>query len=180
MEYVIEVGDNMNRNPKFGPTGEQLRGRWTASHVAAIEAHSAIKAISSIPIINGICLGIDREKRLGRRFDPLRETAEGKAIWARVQPLLDQYNEIFDQGMKPWDQAVFPQLDDNDVKTWFYWMRRLLDAKQAFLQSDRFPTMDEIKKYPGGVRKNFWSNSQEAGADALYYVVEATEKTAKT
>lgn len=153
--FVAEVASARNNSLHHGATGQLLRGRWTASHVARNSMHAALAAISEIPVIPGIRIVIDCENRVCRLEDPLGTTDEGRAIWKQVKTVLDHYKGMLGpDGMQPMETKVYPNATDDELKNWLYWLRREVDAGYVeFLPAlstvKELPPLDKIRALPG-------------------------------
>jgi hypothetical protein len=151
VEITIEVCGPNNERAKFIPTSEMLRGRWRALAIARFDTHSFLKQLMSrVSEIPGICLAIDVEKAIGRRFDPLKETAEGRKIWKDVESILKEFESNIG-AMRPWPEARYERMGPDQIKSWLYYMRRMIDGKKAVYAfgSQELPTIQQIAELPG-------------------------------
>ena len=51
----------------------------------------------------------------------------------------------------PMEEQVFQDLDENGLKTWCFWGRRLLDENSCNVLEGEVPTIEQIKKMPGKI-----------------------------
>jgi hypothetical protein len=159
-EIIIEIAAPLNRQVRFGPTGETLRGHWSHAVTGGRSVHESISQLHSVaPEIPGIYLSLDVHARVAKRYDPLRDTEEGRQLWAKIDDVLKRFPEALGQ-MQPWDAAVYTELDDNQVKTWLYEMRKLVDDGLARVVPGSMPMPDRerIRTLPGGRQAEFWGS----------------------
>lgn len=151
-KYCIEIAGKQNEQAKFSPTGDKLRGRWTASNVAHRDKGEAMKAMSRIEAIPGQYVELDTNKKQGRIFDPLSETPEGKRIWKEVEDVLRRFQSVFGGRKRLETPKVVSELSADQVKTWAFHMRTLIDTGMAryVAGSDELPDVQTIRhKWPG-------------------------------
>jgi hypothetical protein len=147
--YTIESASAKNRRHLFAPLGQTLRGRWTIAATAGLATSSALATLhANAPEIPGIHVTLDTDKRSARVWDPLKETADGRAIWARIEPVLQQNPTDLPQG-KPWPETTRENLSVNDLKTWLFCMRSAVDAGHARMVGTPLPSLEEIRAMPG-------------------------------
>ena len=69
-----------------------------------------------------------------------------------MQRISQLHEVIWRTKVKPEADVERTGLTDDQVKTWCYWCRRLVDAGQAVAaDGGRVPSMDEVKKMPGEI-----------------------------
>lgn len=177
---TIEICSNDNNSHWFGPTGQLLRGRWTAANVARMDMHASLKKVSEMPFIPGICLEVDLDTRTCRQFDPLRETEEGKRIWKAIAPVLAHFKGMLcREGAEPWEETKIENADLDTIKDWLYWMRRAVDNGLAVVsdKSTPLPAIDAISKMPGKRKTTHWSSQKLSDEDQFADVVPLPGKT---
>lgn len=154
-KFCVEIANKHNRNHTFHPTQETLRGRWVRHNIQARTPHESIMAMPEV--IPGIMLEveIDGEKRVLRRIDPLSEP-EHAETWKKIEAVQKRFGDFLSAGGKgqPWPPVVVEKASHDQLKTWLYWMRRLVDSGAAEIVASRttrqFPTIEEItEKMPG-------------------------------
>lgn len=169
-ETIIEIAGPHNEHALFGPLGERLRGRWNAHALSGRSAHESLAALhAALPegYIPGICLAIDPAKQTGRRFDPLKETDEGRAIWQAIEPVLQQYAEFL-KGGQPWDETVVRDLSPDALKTWVYDMRNLIDCGLArHISGPELPSLEKIREFVGARKLHNWIGPRSRTADIV-------------
>ncbi len=161
-EIVIEVGDNHNRNPVFAPTQTFLRGRFLKSNLH----HSVFNEyVENLPDLPGHRILIDPRRRYGLIFDPLsrdefraqlqdaQKRLRGQSV-STAGPVNVTYGP--DQDYK------FERMKDSEIKTWIFYMRRLVDAQSAWVVSGNLPQLEEIKSLPGKTRIEIFNSSAKA------------------
>jgi len=152
MQIIIEMTAPRSRRPVFKPNqSKPLRSRWNASSMLGqgTPAPALVELMASAPEIPGMVIAIDTQKREGRIFDPLAETPDGKAIWQRMKPVLDANQEVFGSNMQPQRTVVREGMEPDDMKTWLWEMRKLVDSGAATVVSGQLPEKDQIRKLPG-------------------------------
>ncbi len=162
-EIVIEIATERNNNYLFDPLGHvHIRGRWDFHKAAGRYSHEAMKALNKLTtVIPGECLAVDVKNRTCRLFDPLRETAAGRKIWASIKPIIEQYQSHFQCGVGLREPTVIRDCSEDTLKTWLYYMRRAVDSGHAKVVGNRvLPPLEEIKALPGRREVGFFSNTQ--------------------
>lgn len=144
-EVVIECCTPKNQDVMFQPTSETYRGNWSNAKIPGTEMRPAIRQMPEIP---GIHIAVDKENRTCRTYDPLDKD---KDVWERINGILEENPHQFSK-MKPWPEVLHEDCDDNQVKTWLWWMRRLVDSGKARVRTGELPTGDEILSMPGIAR----------------------------
>lgn len=150
-EYIIEIDAPRNRNVQFAPRKATLRGRWKASLVATKSSTDALREVSQIEFIPGLCIAVDDKARRLRVFDPLNTTKEGKEIWASLLPILENHSAVFPVS-RPADEVVHENASYNEIKTWLHAMRSFVDAGYARIAEGSMPLPDKatIARMKGG------------------------------
>lgn len=162
-EIAIEIATSKNQNFLFGPLGHlRIRGRWDFHKVAGRFSHDAMKMLNqATDIIPGECIAVDIENRTCRLFDPLRETERGRELWAKIEPIVAEYQGHFECGTKLREPVVIADCNEDTLKTWLYYMRRAVDAGHAKVISKReIPPLEKIRALPGRREAGFFANTQ--------------------
>jgi len=146
---TVEIADECNRSVMFHPLQQKLRGRWDSQNVSYKRAHQALARLPNV--IPGIQIIVDTNRKTRGYFDPLSKPEHAGTI-----DLLKQAKEEISgitPGCNPWPAVKFDNSSDSDIKTWLYWMRRLVDNGQAILIGDpaSLPSMEEIESLKGDV-----------------------------
>ena len=149
---IIEVGDDKNRNPQFPPLKLVLRGRWGRDVLVGTTGRNELMSIPEIP---GIYLEINTARRAARMFDPLTLPRYEKTL----EELRDPYRRLIGSEGKPWDDVVRTALNDTDLKTWLYWMARLVQSFKARVVEGLLPSLPEIEPLPGKTRIELFNAS---------------------
>jgi hypothetical protein len=155
-EVVVEVGDDKCRCMQWPMTKQTLRGAWVKANLFSVTMHPSLQACPDLP---GMRVGLDARAGRGRVFDPLnlpefKETLEKAQAALESGPWRKKYG--------PEKDVEYPSLRPSEVKSWLYWMRRLVDGKSAKVLSGRLPTMEEIEALPGKTRIENWNSSSRA------------------
>lgn len=154
VKFAIEIDNHRNQSVQWYPDGRQLRGRWENARIP--RGNQIGYDMRDMPDIPGIVIEVDTVKRTIRRYDPLR-LERHKDLLAKIQDVHKRY----------WNENVGPEVtfkaekaSDDELKTWIYWARRVLDCENCVVRVGSVPTMDDIwYKIPGLVLK-----SREEGA----------------
>ena len=163
VRFAIEISNHRNQQVIWYPDGKVMRGRWENSNIPA--GNSVDPALRSMPEIPGIVIMLDTSKRALRRYDPLR-LPKHKELMEKIRTVYSQMFDAIDLGAKvaP-DNDIFIKVDDatdDELRTWIYWARRVLDADNCRVIDGEVPAMADIlnnSKFPGGVAKNNYEQS---------------------
>lgn len=154
-EFEIEFGDGRNRVMSWPPTAEIYRGAWKRANLVGDEM---VEIISQFPDIPGMRLRLDPQRRKSVVYDVLY-LPEHKEACARLQRLIKLHFGV-DQG--PAKPVERDRLDDDDIKTWYYWARRKVDAGQATIVRGELPDIDDVERMAGRVRIETFNSSARA------------------
>ena len=163
----IEISDKCNRNVMFHPLQQKLRGRWDAQNVSYKRAHQALAQLPTV--IPGIQVIIDTNRKTRGYMDPLSNSEHAETV-EKIKMAREQVSGI-SPGHNPWPAVKFENSTHNELKTWMYWMRRLVDSKKAIIigNADSLPTMADIESMPGdifvGQFNSVATNSIKKGAE---------------
>lgn len=152
MQVVIEMTAPRSRRVIFKPNeSKPLRSRW--NHAAASRQGSASASLTELmavaPDIPGMAIALDVKNRIGKVFDPLRETEDGRAIWSRMKPVLDANPDLCGPDTQPQKTSMRENMDEDAMKTWLWEMRKLVDSGVATVVSGQMPEKEQIRKLPG-------------------------------
>lgn len=151
---IIEVGDDRNRQIQFPPSKQILRGKWTIQGMG--HAEGAQRGFGRMPPIPGMRVELDPKNKRARVFDPL-----GLSDMANV---LAEANAVvkaaFSHEMRPQDESVFPSMSQDQLASWAYWMRRLVDDGKATMVEGVLPSQADCHKI-GKVRRNYFDMGAE-------------------
>lgn len=112
------------------------------------------------PSLPGMMLHVSIPKKLCVCRDGW-ELPQNKELWEQVKAHVEKYSARLECGTKlepavvygePSPGNVVRKIDDGIIKTWLYWMRRLVDNNLAKVVSGVLPTLDEIATLPGKTR----------------------------
>lgn len=159
MRITIEIAGDQNQGHVFAPLGEKLRGRWdTARAPRRGMSEGLAELLSAVPVIPGECLMLEitGKKMEGRRFDPLRETPDGKQLWAKIEPIIARHQREFGNIRRLREPAIHKLSEFGDdgtglVKDWLWAMRQAVAAGHARLVdgSDELPSIEKIRAMTG-------------------------------
>jgi hypothetical protein len=174
--YAIEIAGPRNERAIFSPIGkERLRGRWNFAKVAHLDKNKAangeaLRELSLVaPLIPGLYIVLDTDRRIGSVLDPLGESQEGKRIQAEIKKIVERYRFALECGADPRPKVDYPSLSADDIKTWLFHMRTMVDTGIAEVPSGvaPLPTIAEIRAMPGRrLRDPGNSGPQEAESEA--------------
>ncbi len=147
-KYSIEIDGECNRSVMFQPTQEKLRGRWRASRILGRQYHASLaKMPGEIP---GIVLTVDTEARTCSRVDLLADETN-KAVWDQINSVSKDHPELTPKS-QPWPPVVYESCSHDTIKTWLYWMRRIVNNKQAVVcQNSELPNLAEVERFKGKI-----------------------------
>lgn len=150
-KYILEIADDKNRGVIFGPLGVRLRGRWDSAKVAKFQ-HSESSSLGAlyerVPVIPGMFVWIDLDKKAAGAFDPLEKTDNGRKLMDSIR---NHYQKNESTVVRPADEIQIENMNPDQIKDFLYWMRRILDDQKAVvvIGSSELPSLDAIKKMPG-------------------------------
>ena len=146
---TIEIADECNRSVMFHPIKQKLRGRWDRQRVAYKRPHQALTRLPEV--IPGIQISVDIHKKARGYRDPLSDPQHVPTLEA-IKLAKEEVSGIT-PGVGPWPAVVYEGSSDSDLKTWLYWMRRLVNSKSAVIISpaDSLPSLEEIDAMRGDV-----------------------------
>lgn len=181
MKVIVEIATKLNASVRFGPATSILRGRWTSSNAAHLSPSPSgpMREIARIDRIPGIWIVIDMNKRMASVVDPLAETEEGQEIYRQLRSIQNRFKGRIDQG-GPLARTDYQDLSNDELKTWLYWTRRLVDNNMAVIIEGDLPTLDVIKsKMPGGVKLDFWATQPDPNQQLAFMVAAKPAENAK-
>lgn len=160
---VVEISDPRNRNHLLFMSRELIRGRWERANLISDEN---VEDLESVPDVPGMAIEIDTEKRTVRIFDPL-ETEEHAETMERLK------RTRFGKDTGPAKEGKNVGVNDDDLKSWIYWLWRLTQIPVSKTPSGRkmsgpaakaidgteMPTLDAINQMPGKIRRGLYNAS---------------------
>jgi hypothetical protein len=152
---IIELGDVRNRHILFPPNQRALRGAWKKSNISH---QSMTPEINNIPDLPGLWIAVDTEKRAVGILEPLIRDSH-KAL---LGDFTKAYQAVTNSNGGPERDIKLGRQPDTKLKTWLYWMKRLVDGGQASVYRGVLPTMDEILAMPGNLEVNQFDQGGEA------------------
>lgn len=154
-EITIEIGDDRNRRFLWAPTKQELRGRWSRVNLKPDEATDELSRLPDIP---GVHVTVDTRAMVLKITDPLNEPRNAE-LSRQLSALL---KELFRSNNGPEKDKVYNKATPTQVKTWLYWMRRMVDgAPEEFVKGRRvagpyakvvvgkLPELEDIAALPG-------------------------------
>jgi hypothetical protein len=160
---TIELGDNRNREMVFGPTKEIYRGRFLQANLFHDEVST--DGFANTPDVPGIWLSVDGMKRTLSVIDPLT-LPQFANHWRMIKDFFKLVMHLPPEHEVSLQEAkVIENARDTQIKSWLWWMRRLVDGTpakmdkynrrileggpQANVISGTLPTRNEIIALPG-------------------------------
>ena len=149
IEFVIELGDAKNGNHLLPINQRMLRGAWKHENTRNLDLDTdgqfaIMRQMRDIP---GMCIHVSTSRRSARVFDPLGEP-ENKDLLENVATVV---NKAFAKKCGPDKADHYQDLSADEIKTWLYWSRRFLDARQCTERQGSVPQMSEIMGMPGKI-----------------------------
>lgn len=147
--FLIEFAGPKNENIMCPIDSHVCRGRWSRKNLA--RSGTQIEGdFNGMPDLPGLCLLVNTEKRIVRRFDPLADP-DNEKLMKRAQriALAVTGTKMVAEKPKVWRERA---ADNNTVKTFVFWVRRLLDAEQVTVIKGHVPEFDELRKLPGVIQ----------------------------
>jgi hypothetical protein len=174
MILSIEIAGPKNESVLF--FGQRLRGRWDYAATMNRDKSSGHKRLAlAAPVIPGIIVELDTDKKTGTVMDSLSETPEGRAVFGRISSVIEQFPIEFDGEMKPWPKAV-SELSVDAVKDWAHLMVSLVNQGYARnLRPQGMPTLETIAKWPGKRLRDPNNSGRQEQELAKYTDVEPEE-----
>lgn len=143
--FTVELGDEKNRNfmsPLFGE--RTLRGRWSMQNQKGGHPDDTFLDMPNLP---GMYITVNTEQRLIELTDPLASPRH-KALLEKARRVCKaRFNKRYgpDKGVR------IDNASEDELKNACYWVRRLLDARQATVVSGAVPEMKAIVEMPGSI-----------------------------
>lgn len=159
---VVEIADSRNGNVLWPITQAVLRGKWARAN---IPAQSYPERLQEMPDLPGMHIAIDTNRRKGSVFDLLSRSTH-KDLLKKANR---QHLAIWGVECEPERDITLATMTDNQMKSWLYWIRRMLDAKQCVCVEGTVPSMAQIEAMPGTFMTNVF--------DASVHVKKETEKS---
>jgi hypothetical protein len=143
-EFVVEIATRLNQNVFFHPVGETLRGRWLTANVSPMSLNSEILKVGDLP---GVRIRVDAPRRKADIFDPMGLPEKRDALEGFQKRCRAELSSMFNEGPLP--AKTYQNMSDTDLKTWIYWIRRLVNVNHVEIISGSVPTLEEIEALPG-------------------------------
>ncbi len=154
-EFTVEVADDNNKQWLCPILNEVLRGRWLRSNCPDQQFTGNLRHMPDTP---GIRITVNVVKRAVRVWDPLGDPQNAE-IWAKAKAA---YKAHFNEEAGVCREIVRHTLNDTDLKTWLYWVRRGIESKSLIVVSGSVPDMEAIRVCPGKTQIEFFNSSQKA------------------
>lgn len=145
-KFLVEVDDGnggrlqLQASPRVGKV---VRGRWELAKLGERIVDDRLKNVPQV--IPGIVIIVDFAARKIAFTDPLSWKSNA-ALLKELQKVMKEFSGV-DQG--PEKELSYAPLTADQMKTWLYWLRRHLDARQLKVHRGTVPEMSEIMRLPG-------------------------------
>ena len=156
--FVVEFSDDHCRNFTITTpplAGHDVRGRWDTSKMAQRPqgmrdlGNAGNRIPSQIP---GARLAVDVRRKKISLFDPLGETAAGREVLAKFNAVIKgEGMQALRRGQdefKPFPTVEF-DVDDDQLKTLLFELRRKWDSKCLIMVEGELPTVQQIESLGG-------------------------------
>jgi hypothetical protein len=156
--FLVEIAGAKNERVLCPIDSHICRGRWARKNLVGKQIDGDFNAMPDLP---GICFVVNTAKRVVRRFDPLADPDNAKVLKRAQRVALATLGVKYaPEKAKTWKERT---LDDNTMKTFVFWILRLVDAGLVNVVKGRVPEFAEIRKLPGVIQLQMFS--QMAGTD---------------
>ncbi len=146
-EIVIEIGNKKNQSVFFPPLQDNLRGTWVFENLP--RGTVSAMGLQEIPSTPGLRIHLDIDLRKAKRTDPLLYP-ENAGLYEELKVV---HEKLFGK-TRGWPTLEIDLPDADAVKTWHYWMKRLVDNKCATLVEGNLN-----HKLPGRARQAWGSTT---------------------
>lgn len=155
---VIEIADSRNGSVLWPITQSMLRGKWAQANIPAASMPEKLQGFPDMP---GIHIAIDSRRRAGTVFDLLSR----KSHESLLKEINDKHERIWGCKCQPDKDINLRNMTDDQIKNWFYWIRRMLDSKQCVCVEGTVPSMTQIEAMPGKYSTNQFDASVHVKKD---------------
>lgn len=159
ISFVVEVATPHLNSYLFPINQRLLRGRWDREKFPRGMVTS--DEFNAMPNpLPGMMIEFDSTKRQARIFDVLADDSSAvKAILKKIEEVIKASGVADRAKSGPDREDVFAELEENDLKSWCYHVRRMLDNNCCQVRKGEVPTMKEIEAMPGLVLKSTFDSS---------------------
>jgi hypothetical protein len=159
-DVTIEIGTNRNQNVAWPMTRDILRGHWQKAHLL----HQELTEVTTlIPDLPGQRIKISAARATAWILDPLN-LPEFAVTMAKLNFVLGAEPALTGGKVKPATDTEHGNLTPTLIKSWLYWMRRLVDEGKGHVVEGKLPTLAEIAELPGKTR----CQNYDSGGRARY------------
>lgn len=154
-EFTVEVADEANRLWLCPILNDVLRGRWSRANCPNQQFTGSLRHMPDTP---GIMIAVNVLRRQVRIWDPLADPKNAE-LWEKAKAA---YKAHFNENAAPVKEVVKASLNDTDLKTWLYWIRRGVDSKNLVVLVGQVPDHETIRSCPGKTKIEFFNSNQKA------------------
>ena len=155
-EIVIAVDKPRNGNVYFYPTNCAIEGTFKPWRTPGAKFKPPILALGEIP---GERVHLDVKGKTGRISHALRDPDNAKTL-EKVRRAARTCQPPVICGEAPKEDRWFRNLTEEQVNTWLYWMRRLVDEGKATILQGQLPGLDELKTRKDILRPSYDSRAR--------------------
>lgn len=177
MIYAIEIAGTNNESLFFFPLGETLRGRWETAKTARFDKNDVGKAFAEIPVIPGIHVTVDTEKKHIVVADPLETTESGRQILANINKIAEGYpNNSVAKRSGPFPKREIKNASPDQIKEFCHWMVRAVETNMAVsldLPGVQKVNTENASMHLENIAKMTGKRRRDPGADTNYNNADA-------
>lgn len=145
--FLVEVAGPKNENLMCPIDSKVCRGKWARKNLHGKQFEGDFTAMPDLP---GLCFVVNTHRRFVSRFDPLADEANAKLL-KRAQRIALALDGIKRRAEKPfrWEGQ---NLTNDLLKTFVFWIRRMVDIGLMQVVKGTVPEWPEIRKMPGVIQ----------------------------
>lgn len=145
--FLVEVAGSKNESLMCPIDSKVCRGKWARKNLHGKQFEGDFTAMPDLP---GLCFVVNTDKRFVRRFDPLADPDNEKLL-KRAQRISLSLDGIKRRPEKPfvWRDS---NLTDDTLKTFVFWIRRMVDVGHMTVIKGVVPEWPEIRKMSGTIQ----------------------------
>lgn len=149
LKFIAEIDCGNNNQVQFmcwPKQGKILRGKYSIERMGMPVVDQRLKDIPKV--IPGILIVFDGSKRQIGFFDPFNQKSNESILKAMESTVEKFYGEK----QRPEHDQVYKEFDDDQGKTFLWWMRRLWDSSSIVMHKNtEVPSMAVIRALPGSI-----------------------------
>ncbi len=142
IKFAVEIADRKNRSVKWPLDERILRGRWEKAN---LPNGTTVNESFNMPDLPGLVLKIDTAAKEASIYDPLAMPQQAKLLERAKKANL----AAFGADASPEEPVKYVHMTDHEMKSFVYYVRRLIDTEQCRVLAGTVPLMTEIDQMPG-------------------------------